>query len=47
MSAYDIAWRAGFKGTEKEWVKSLKGDKGDPGEKGKDLTRMTADGKKY
>lgn len=47
MSAYDIARRAGFKGTEKEWVKSLKGDKGDPGEKGKDLTRMTADGKKY
>lgn len=29
MSAYDIAVKNGFTGTEEEWVKSIKGDKGD------------------
>jgi hypothetical protein len=31
-SAYDIAKENGFTGTEAEWVESLKGEKGDPGE---------------
>lgn len=31
MTAYDIAVRNGFTGTELEWVKSIKGEKGDPG----------------
>ena len=30
-SAYEIAVRNGFEGTEKEWLASLKGEKGDPG----------------
>jgi hypothetical protein len=30
-SAYEIAVKNGFKGSEKEWLKSLKGDKGNPG----------------
>ncbi len=30
-SAYEIAVKNGFEGTEKEWLASLKGDKGDPG----------------
>ena len=29
--AYMIAVRNGFEGTEKEWLASLKGEKGDPG----------------
>lgn len=33
-SAYQIAVDGGFKGTEAEWITSLKGDKGDTGEKG-------------
>lgn len=38
-SAYQIAVDNGFKGTEKEWLASLKGPKGDtgqPGQKGAD-----------
>ena len=35
-SAYEIAVRLGFQGTEEEWIESLKGEKGDPGEDGKD-----------
>ena len=38
-SAYEVAVAGGYKGTETEWVASLKGvkgDKGDTGEKGKD-----------
>ena len=38
LSAYEIAVAKGFKGTEEEWVASLKGDKGDqgaPGENGR------------
>ena len=31
-SAYEIALIHGFKGTEEEWLASLKGDKGDPSE---------------
>jgi len=32
LSAYDIAVDNGFTGTEQEWLASLKGEKGDPGE---------------
>ena len=35
-SAYEIAVRNGFKGTEEEWLQSLKGDKGQTGDKGPD-----------
>lgn len=31
-SAYDIALKNGFKGTEKQWLESLKGDKGERGD---------------
>lgn len=31
-SAYEVAVINGFKGTEEEWLASLKGDKGDKGE---------------
>lgn len=31
-SAYEIAVMNGFEGTEEEWITSLMGDKGDPGE---------------
>lgn len=34
LSAYDIATTNGFVGTEVEWLASLKGEKGDTGEKG-------------
>lgn len=37
-SAYDIAVKGGFKGTEEEWIASLKGGKGDPGEDGTSVT---------
>ena len=33
-SAYEIAVENGYKGTEEEWLESLKGDKGDSGIKG-------------
>ena len=33
-SAYEIALIYGFKGTEEEWLESLKGEKGDKGENG-------------
>lgn len=32
QSAYAIAVADGFQGTEEEWIDSLKGEKGDPGE---------------
>lgn len=32
MSAYECAVAMGYQGTEAEWLESLKGDKGDPGE---------------
>ena len=35
-SAYEIAVRNGFPGTEQEWLDSLKGEKGVDGEKGAD-----------
>lgn len=35
LSAYDIAVNNGFKGTEKEWLESLKGDSGADGKDGK------------
>lgn len=41
MTAYDIAVRNGFTGTEEEWVKSIKGEPGEQGDKltFEDLTR--------
>lgn len=36
ISAYDIAVKKGFKGTEDEWLASLKGEKGDAGKDGED-----------
>jgi hypothetical protein len=33
-SAYELAVQAGFKGTEKEWIASLKGERGPKGAKG-------------
>ncbi|MDN6182533.1 MAG: hypothetical protein L0I92_07245, partial [Staphylococcus equorum] len=36
MTAYDIAVRNGFTGTELEWVRSIKGEPGRDGEEGKD-----------
>ena len=35
-SAYEIAVRNGFPGTEQEWLDSLKGEKGDKGADGED-----------
>lgn len=43
-SAYQIAVDNGFKGTEEEWLASLKGSKGDPGQNGAQGTKG-ADGK--
>lgn len=34
LSAYQLAVRAGFKGTVEEWLHSLKGEKGDKGNDG-------------
>ncbi len=34
QSAYDVAVKNGFVGTEEEWLESLKGDKGDKGDTG-------------
>lgn len=36
LSAYEIAVKNGFEGTEIEWLESLKGDKGDAGKDGED-----------
>ena len=33
-SAYDVAVRNGFTGTEEEWLASLKGEPGEPGPRG-------------
>lgn len=35
-SAYEVAVKNGFEGTEQQWLASLKGAKGDPGAKGAD-----------
>lgn len=32
LSAYELAMKNGYLGTEQEWLVSLKGDKGDKGE---------------
>ena len=37
-SAYDIAVKNGYQGTETEWLASLRGEDGQDGEDGKDLT---------
>lgn len=41
-SAYQIAVRLGFKGTEAEWMESLKGPKGDPYEHSEEFTQLAA-----
>jgi hypothetical protein len=46
-SAFDIARSAGFHGTEREWLASLRGAKGDPGPSGRDLTHVLPDGQRY
>ena len=37
LTAYQIAVKLGYTGTEEEWVKSLQGENGDPGEPGAGL----------
>lgn len=41
VSAYDIAVKNGFVGTEQEWLASLQGKDGDDGEDGKDAPPIT------
>lgn len=36
LSAYEVALKNGFQGTEQEWLESLKGADGKDGENGKD-----------
>lgn len=38
LSAYGVAVQNGFKGTEEEWLESLKGAKGDKGDRGENGT---------
>lgn len=40
-SAYEIAVRNGFEGTEEEWLESIKGEKGDPGDAGTSSSGVT------
>ena len=48
-SAYEIAVEHGFEGSEEEWLASLKGEQGPPGERGTDgqdgrgITNITYD----
>ena len=37
-SAYDLAVKNGFKGTETEWLESLRGNDGQNGRDGKDVS---------
>jgi hypothetical protein len=46
-SAFDVARGRGFKGTEQEWLLSLKGKDGPPGPPGRDMTHVLPDGTKY
>lgn len=39
-SAYDIAILLGFEGTREEWIASLKGEKGDIGDRGVSITSI-------
>lgn len=34
LSAYEIAVEKGYEGTKEEWINSLKGEKGEAGERG-------------
>ncbi|MBU8567582.1 hypothetical protein [Virgibacillus pantothenticus] len=43
-SAYQVAVDNGFKGTESEWLESLKGPKGDTGNDGVSVTDIASDG---
>ena len=47
LSAYEIAKQNGFTGTEKEWLESFRGEKGDQGEKGESITGATVDSDGY
>lgn len=42
-SAYELAVKNGFKGTQKEWLESLTGPKGEPGRTENFQRRLTAD----
>lgn len=42
LSAYGIAIKHGFEGSEEEWILSLKGDKGDTGKDGRSITNVTS-----
>lgn len=42
-SAYDVAVANGFEGTEQEWLDSLKGEPGAPGDKGDAYVLTDAD----
>lgn len=46
-SAYAVAQRNGFTGTQKEWLDSMRGPPGAPGRPGKDLTQVGPDGAKW
>lgn len=46
-STYTLALRNGFKGTEADFVASLKGEPGKPGPRGRDLTQLGFDGGKH
>ena len=45
-TAFDVAKRAGFKGSEAQWLASLKGPQGPEGRAGRDLTQLGFDGRK-
>lgn len=47
LSAYEIAKQNGFTGTEKEWLESFRGEKGDQGEKGESIMGATVDSDGY
>jgi integrin beta 3 len=46
-SAFSIARKNGFSGTEKEWLESMRGQPGAPGRPGRDLTQIGPDGSKW
>lgn len=46
-SAYKIALDNGFRGTQQDWLDSLKGEPGEQGEPGKDGVDITEGGSAY
>lgn len=43
LSAYDIAVKNGFQGTERQWLASLKGEQGESGAAGIDWINLSSD----